>query len=96
MQSLFQSSVLQNPKIKSSQSDPQRGHINKPFGDNKLISINEWFFLNTKFPTFQAATLQFLFVWSHFALMRGDNLRTTDTSWGHSGLFTLPEEYGPA
>lgn len=94
-QGTYSKAVIQNQKMKSAQSDPQRGHINKPFDDNKLISINEWFFLNKKFPTFQAATLRFLFAWSHFALMRGDDLRTTDTSWGHSGLFALPEEYGP-
>ena len=46
------------------------------------IAINQMFFLNKNNDgTFQAATLQFLFAWSHFALTRGDDLRTTGTSW---------------
>ena len=91
----YKPALLQDQKTKSSQSDPQKGHINKPFDDDKLIAINQRFFLNKSNGTFQAATLRFLFAWSHFALTRGDDLRTTDTSWGHSGLFELPKEYGP-
>ena len=89
--------LAQNQKKKTQQSDPQRGHVCQPFSDTQLIKINEWFFSKDNVSSeFKAATLRFLFGWSHFGLMRGDDLRTTGmlifialitTSYAHLNKF---------
>ena len=89
------------------QSDPQRGRVASPLDEKDIDNIHLWLLLKRIAPgvkwntrlrdkcgsRFERSRTRLLFSGTFNAVSRGDDLRSPDVSWGHSGMLPLPDSH---